>query len=100
MAKLQDILNGWGNELKDKFGLLSPDVKAISEHRLSKCDDCYLRQEDRCSSNKQDFAVRHFMYKGKFRLKGQLYYGCGCNIVAKSKCTTANCQCPLGKWDG
>ena len=96
---INDILNGWGNSMRDSFGLLNPITKAISEERLKKCDTCYLRIDNRCNANKEDFAEVNFMYKGEFRQKGKLYKGCGCNIVLKSKCTNEQCKCPIGRWN-
>lgn len=96
-STISEILSGWANNIKDSFGLLNPRIKVMSERRLLKCDVCYLRDGNRCSGKKSDFAVCTFMYKGKLRTKGSLYHGCGCDIIAKSKSEIS--KCPLGKWE-
>ena len=97
---ISNILEGWGNSIKDKFGLLNnPELKNISEKRLLICDKCSLRDNNTCSRNKTGFVEKTFRYldEKEDRLKGQLVKGCGCSLSAKSLCNT--CQCPLGKWE-
>jgi len=94
---ISNILEGWGNSIKDKFGLLNnPELKNISEKRLLTCDKCSLRDNNTCSRNRTDFVVETFRYMDEDRIKGQVFKGCGCSLSAKSLCNT--CQCPLGKW--
>jgi len=53
MLKLKDILEGWGNYVKDKLNLLDPAIKQIAKHRLLICDDCELRSFQICSPSKK-----------------------------------------------
>lgn len=94
---ISNILEGWGNSIKDKFGLLNnPELKNISEKRLLICDKCPLRNDNTCSRNITGSVVKTFRYMDENRLKGQLVKGCGCSLSAKSMCE--NCQCPRGLW--
>jgi len=86
MLKLKDILEGWGNYVKDKLNLLDPAIKQIAKHRLLICDDCELRSFQICSPSK----------KGKHIETGEMVSGCGCGLPAKTLVPTA--KCPLGKW--
>jgi hypothetical protein len=95
---ISDILEGWANKIKDKFGLLEPELKIKSEKRLLICDTCPIRNNDTCSKKRTGEVVESFTYlvKKEDRVKGQIVKGCGCSLSAKSMCE--NCQCPLGKW--
>lgn len=94
---ISNILEGWGNSIKDKFGLLNnPELKAKSEKRLLICDKCFLRDNNTCSRNRTGFVEKTFKYMDEDRIKGQVFKGCGCNLAAKSLCD--DCQCPLNKW--
>lgn len=94
---LSEILEGWGNSIKDKFNLLNdPQLKAKSEKRLLICDSCPLRDNNTCSKKRQGECVEDFLYGDQPRFKGEFYNGCGCSLSAKSLCD--NCSCPLGKW--
>lgn len=97
---INDILEGWGNSIKDKFGLLNPELKTKGEKRLLICDTCPLRDNNRCSTTRKGRAIVTFTYKKEKnpRIKGTVYSGCGCSLSAKTVCD--NCQCPLGKWEG
>lgn len=96
---LNNILEGWANNIKNNFGLLSPELKSKGEKRLLICNNCPLRNNNTCSTSRTGEAVTTFLYRNEKtpRQKGVLYKGCGCNISAKTVCD--NCQCPLGKWE-
>jgi hypothetical protein len=93
---LKEILEGWGNNALDTIGLLSPQLKRISEQRLEACHSCPIRNGKWCSDSRYAIATHDFMYDGKQRKHGLEYHGCGCQIVAKSM--SYNSECPLGKW--
>lgn len=86
MKIIKDILQGWGNLVLSQFNMLDEQTKEKSELRLYNCHFCHLREGNTCSPRK----------KGKHIESGQLVYGCGCNIAAKSLAPEA--KCPLGKW--
>lgn len=86
MKIIKDILQGWGNLVKDQFNLLDEETKELSELRLYNCHFCQLRDGNMCSPSK----------KGQHIHSGQIVNGCGCNIAAKALAPSA--QCPLGKW--
>jgi hypothetical protein len=99
MSKLQiisEILNGWGNQIKDEFGILEPQIKKEAEKRLLICNTCPLRSKNSCSGSLKGKAVKNFVYQTQIREKGVEYYGCGCNLAAKTKSPLSDC--PLGKW--
>ena len=82
---ISEILEGWGNYIKDKFGLLNdPELKAKSEKRLLICNVCTLRDGNTCSKKRTGLVVQDFVYKDIKRLKGESYKGCGCSLSAKS----------------
>lgn len=93
---LAEILQGWGNQLRDEFDVLPKEIKNLSEKRLSICNTCSLRTDNTCSVKKRGKAVKTFVYKGQMRTKGTEYTGCGCNLAAKTKSVISSC--PLGKW--
>lgn len=95
---INDILEGWGNNVKNILGTLNPELKQKGEKRLLICNTCSLRDGNTCSKSRTGKAVINFLYKNEKtpRIKEQLYNGCGCNLSAKTVCN--NCQCPLGKW--
>lgn len=93
---ISEILDGWANSIKDKFGILNPTIKSLSEKRLLICNSCTVRMHNRCSGDNSDFAVCDFTYRGVQRYKGKVYNGCGCNVVKKSM--SPKSQCPLGKF--
>ncbi len=83
---LKGILKGWANVVKDEFGLLSPELQQLSETRLKICDNCTVRDNNSCSRRRQTTHVD----------TGEMVYGCGCNIAAKT--TLPEKECPAGKW--
>ena len=86
MSQIREILEGWGNVIKDQFDAVDPVTKAISKKRLQFCDDCSLRQGNTCSPQIYGYHV----------ISGDRKNGCGCNISAKT--LSPSSQCPLGKW--
>ena len=96
---IKNILEGWGNSIKDKFGLLNnPELKLKSEKRLLICDKCSLRDNKTRKRKREGIVVVDFFYNvlEKPRKIGQVVKGCGCSLSAKSLCNT--CQCPRGLW--
>lgn len=86
MGKISEILEGWGNHMKDQFHVLDPAIKNISRQRLERCDTCRVRDGAKCSPNKSDVHVQ----------TGEITKGCGCYVAAKSM--SLQSTCPLGKW--
>jgi hypothetical protein len=96
---LSEILEGWGNSIKDKFNLLNdPPLKAKSEKRLLICNECHMRDNNTCSKKRTGFVIKTFRYGNEEvdRMKGQMVKGCGCSLSAKSLCD--NCKCPANYW--
>jgi len=94
---IEQILEGWANSIKDKFGLLNdPELKAKSEKRLLICNTCPMRDGNTCSRKRESVCIVDFVYKDEQRFKGEVYKGCGCSLSSKSLCDL--CACPLGKW--
>lgn len=86
MSQLREILEGWGNVIKDQFNAVDPVTKAVSKKRLELCDPCGLRQSNTCSPQIYGYHV----------ITEKRVNGCGCNISAKT--LSPSSQCPLGKW--
>lgn len=86
MSQIREILEGWGNVIKDQFDAVDPVTKAVSKKRLLKCEPCDIRQGNTCHPNRS----------GLNELTGKIAYGCGCNISAKT--LSPSSMCPLGKW--
>ena len=86
MSKLKEILDGWGNRIKDTFGTLDEDIKIMSQIRLEQCHSCSMRSGNVCDPTKQ---LKHIVTE-------QLVRGCGCNISAKT--LSPDSECPAGKW--
>lgn len=84
--QLNQIIEGWGNLVKDKLNLLAPPIKETAEARLKICDVCPIRKNNVCDPNQIITNVRT-----KKPVKG-----CGCNIAAKTLAITA--KCPADKW--
>lgn len=87
VSQLSQILSGWGNKIKDTFGMLDEETKELSRARLAHCDSCYMRTGNSCDPRKQM----------KNNITGEIAKGCGCNISAKSM--SPHSICPLNKWD-
>lgn len=85
--QISQILSGWGNKIKDTFGLLDAETKLRSEKRLLHCNVCHMRSGNTCDTQKL----------GNHTQTGKAVSGCGCNISAKS--LSPGSTCPLGKWD-
>jgi len=86
MSQLREILEGWGNVIKDQFNAVDPVTKAVSKKRLELCDPCGLRQGNTCSPQIYGYHV----------ITEKRVNRCGCNISAKT--LSPSSQCPLGKW--
>ena len=52
MSKILEIIEGWGNVVKDQFNAVDPVTKAVSKKRLLECDDCDIRVGNTCSPQK------------------------------------------------
>ena len=86
MSQILEIIEGWGNVIKDQFNAVDPVTKAVSKKRLQLCDPCDIRQGNTCSPQRT----------GIHEITGHVAKGCGCNIAAKT--LSPSSQCPLGKW--
>lgn len=86
MAQINEILDGWGNLIKNTFGILDDQTKQLAEQRLMFCDSCTIRTSNTCDPNKSIVHVK----------TGNWVKGCGCNISAKT--LSRKSQCPAGKW--
>jgi hypothetical protein len=86
MSQLREILEGWGNVIKDQFDAVDIVTKNISKKRLLKCEPCPLRQGNTCSPSIYGYDV----------ISNERKNGCGCNISAKT--LSRSSQCPLSKW--
>jgi hypothetical protein len=86
MSQIINILEGWGNVVRNHFDMLDSDTKSTSTSRLVHCDNCDLRTSNSCDTDKYGYHVK----------TGKRTYGCGCNIAAKT--LARNSECPLGKW--
>lgn len=86
MSKIVEIIEGWGNVIKDQFNAVDPVTKAVSQKRLLECEPCSLRQGNTCSPQIYGYHI----------ITNERKNGCGCNIAAKT--LSPSSQCPLGKW--
>ena len=84
--EINQILEGWGNLIKDRLNLLHPPIKAVAEIRLQHCDKCSIRKNNICDPNG---IITNVITKKEVK-------GCGCNIAAKTLAMGA--ACPAGKW--
>ena len=77
--------------------LIFPDekIESVAEEKLKRCHTCLVRDQNVCSSIKQEEATKDFYYNAESRKKGVKYNGCGCWIKMKVRSTS---QCPLGKF--
>ena len=87
MSKINEILTGWANTVRDRFNRLHPEVKEISERRLNICNECDMRNGSICDPMRVSQDVK----------TGALKRGCGCNLLAKTM--SPKSQCPLSKWE-
>ena len=87
MSKINEILVGWANTVRDRFNALHPDVKEISEKRLNICNECPMRNGSICDPRRHGENVK----------TGLLTRGCGCNLLAKTM--SPGSKCPLSKWE-
>ena len=86
MGQINEILNGWGNLIKNTFGLLDEQTRKLAENRLEHCNICTNRTQNICDPNKHILNIK----------TKEFVKGCGCNIAAKT--LSRKSQCPAGKW--
>ena len=86
MSKLNEIINGWANVVKDRIGTLDPKLKLMAENRLILCNSCDMRVNNTCSTKKVGINI----------ITKKETNGCGCNISAKT--LSPQSKCPLSKW--
>ena len=86
MSKLNEIINGWANVVKDRIGTLDPKLKLMAANRLLICNSCDMRVNNTCSTKKVGINIITKKEKN----------GCGCNISAKT--LSPDSKCPLSKW--
>lgn len=100
MSKIQEIAQGWFNAAKDALGILTPEIKQMSEERLAICSVCPIRTDDKCDPSKSLPAVQDFIYTTNFgtekRFKDTVYTGCSCPI--SKKILSPLSSCPVGKF--
>ena len=83
---INNIINGWANLIKNKFGLLDKNTKAVAALRLNICNDCNIRTLAICNHTKKIINIK----------TGNVVNGCGCLISAKALDLAS--FCPAGKW--
>ena len=97
---ISNIINGWGNLIKDKFGLLDNQTKALATKRLQICNDCSLRNVAICDPTRHTINIKSDKlnkFQAQFQIKsGEVARGCGCVIAAKTLDLAS--YCPAGKW--
>ena len=86
MGQINEILTGWANTVRDKLGLLETSVRLEGLRRLEICDNCEMRDGNRCDPNRIGYHIK----------TKQPTRGCGCNLSAKT--LSPESHCPLGKW--
>ena len=86
MSKLKEIFDGWGNLVKDKFGILNEEIKIMAQIRLEQCHICSMRSGNVCDPTKK---IKHIVTE-------QMVSGCGCSLSAKT--LSPDSECPAGKW--
>jgi len=96
MNQIREIAEGFINDtLPDS--LLSAELLRLSNERENVCNGCSMKDGNRCSQQRKGKAVIDFKYRGRQRIKGELYKGCGCFLSKKQKSKIS--QCPLGQWE-
>ena len=83
---LKEIFDGWGNLIKDALKKLDPEIKELAKRRLLICNIRDLRSNAICNPLKQGVHVT----------TGEMKFGCGCGLAAKT--LSPDSKCPLGKW--
>jgi hypothetical protein len=87
MIKMNEIIEGWTNLLKSKFGNVEPELFELSKQRIMICNDCKLfKNNNVCDRGNM---IPH-------EKTGEMVSGCGCVLAAKTLCK--DCVCPAGKW--
>lgn len=83
---LAQLVEGYVNLTKEKFGTIPEELKAMGEERSAFCYNCELYNGGICNPKGTTLNVK----------TGQQVKGCGCILAAKVLCTT--CSCPAEKW--
>ncbi len=83
---INNIINGWANFIKDKFGLLDKATKSMATQRLSICNDCTIRSVGICDPTKRTINLK----------TNNVVSGCGCVLATKALDIAS--YCPAGKW--
>jgi hypothetical protein len=86
MSQIKQILEGWGNRVKEHIGLLDEETRLMAEERLHICNICEVRDGNACSPQRTILN----------EVNGTMVHGCGCNISAKTLSPSSNC--PASKW--
>ena len=86
ILKTDEIIEGWANNMKDKFHMLNPEVKSLAVLRMNLCNICNMRVNNWCSPLRTGTHIE----------TGLPTKGCGCNLSAKTM--SKKSKCPLGKW--
>ncbi|MCE2936671.1 MAG: hypothetical protein ACK5WO_00145 [Cyclobacteriaceae bacterium] len=85
MIPIGQIIEGHGNKVLDKLGLLPADLKALSDQRFNQCTTCHT--DPRPDNPSQT---------GPGLRNNQYCNSCGCDMLAKTKVIAA--KCPIGRW--
>jgi len=83
---INQVIEGWTNLLKSKFGNLDSELFELSKKRIIICNSCQLFKNNVCDRNNM---IPH-------EKTGEMVCGCGCILAAKTLCK--ECVCPAGKW--
>ena len=68
--EINNIINGWFNQVRQELGILPDSIKIEAERRLEICPRCPQRKGDRCGL-------------------------CNCWLIAKAK---SNSKCKIERW--
>lgn len=68
----------------------------MSDVRLEICGKCHMNNNGTCSKQRSGYAIKDFVYKEEWRIKGHVYKGCNCPTIVKSK--SPESICPIGKF--
>ncbi len=55
---LNQMIDGWSNLLKSKFGEVDPRLLKLSQYRISICGNCELFKNYMCSRNSTTMHVK------------------------------------------
>ena len=96
IKQMADIEDGFVNVLKAKLGTLDEKTAEEGFRRFKICENCAIREGNKCSSKIQGIVKETFSYYGEKRNKGDKFEGCSCNLAAKVLST--NALCPGNHW--